>query len=314
MIVFDITLRVPFRGVTHRQGVLFEGPVGWAEWSPFPEYDDAEAGTWLAAAVETAQLGPPQPVRQRVPVNGIVPAVAPERAAARACESGCRTIKIKVGASKNLDDDVARVAAVREALPGARIRIDANGAWDVAEAEVALRELASFGLEYAEQPCRSVEELAELRRRLAGAVRIAADESIRRAADPLRVRNLGAADLVVLKQQPLGGPRACLRLLAELGLPAVISSAVETSVGLAAGLHLAAALPDLPFDCGLETANLLAGDVVAEPLRPVDGHLELRPVIPDPDLLAAHRADAATSAWWRARLERAAAARGVNLP
>lgn len=265
--------------------------------------------------METARLGYPEPVRWSVPVNAIVPAIAPERAAVRARESGCRSVKIKVAApGESLDDAVARVAAVREALPEVRIRVDANGAWSVAEAEAALRELTGFDLEYAEQPCRTVEELAELRQRLAGAVRIAADESIRRAADPLRVRDLGAADIVVLKQQPLGGPRACLRLLTELGLPAVISSAVETSVGLAAGLQLAAAVPDLPFDCGLETANLLTGDVVAEPLRPVAGQLAVRSVVPDPNLLAAHEADAATSAWWRARLERAAAAQGVSLP
>lgn len=315
MIVYDIALRVPFRGLTRRQGVLFEGPAGWAEWSPFPEYGDEEAGSWLAAAVEAAEQGSPEPIRQRVPVNGIVPAIPPGLVAARVRESGCATIKVKVAApGESLDDDIARVAAVRQALPEGRIRIDANGGWDLATAETALRELAPLGLEYAEQPCRDVAELAELRRRLDGMVAIAADESIRRADDPLRVRDLGAADVVVLKQQPLGGARACLRLVEQLGLPAVVSSAVETSVGLHAGLRLAAALPELPFACGLETANLLAGDVVSHPLTPVSGELLLHPLIPDPALLAAHRADEATAAWWQERLRRVAAAQGVSLP
>ena len=315
MIVFDIPLLVPFRGVTRRQGVLFEGEAGWAEWSPFREYDDQEAATWLRAAVAAAREGHPEPLRDRVAVNGIIPAIGPAEVARRAAESGCRTLKVKVAApGEGLDDDVARVAAARAALPGGAIRVDANGAWTPDRAEEAIRELAQFGLEYVEQPCASAEELAELRRRLDGMVAIAADESIRRAADPLRVRDLGAADVVVLKVQPLGGAAACLDLAERLGLPVVVSSAVETSVGLEAGLRLAAALPELPFACGLETGRLLARDVTAHPLLPAAGQIEVRPAHVDADLLAACRADARTERWWLDRLHRVAAAAGMELP
>ena len=315
MIVFDIPLLVPFRGVTRRQGILFEGEAGWAEWSPFREYGDEEAASWLRASVAAAREGHPEPLRDRVAVNGIIPAIGPAEVARRAAESGCRTLKVKVAApGEGLDDDVARVAAARAALPGGAIRVDANGAWTPDRAEEAIRELAQFGLEYVEQPCASAEELAELRRRLDGLAAIAADESIRRASDPLRVRDLGAADVVVLKVQPLGGAAACLDLAERLGLPVVVSSAVETSVGLEAGLRLAAALPELPFACGLETGRLLARDVTAHPLLPVAGELEVRPAHVDAGLLMACRADARTERWWLDRLHRVAAAAGVDLP
>ena len=315
MIVFDIPLLVPFRGVTRRQGILFEGEAGWAEWSPFREYGDEEAASWLRASVAAAREGHPEPLRDHVAVNGIIPAIGPAEVARRAVESGCRTLKVKVAApGEGLDDDVARVAAARAALPGGTIRVDANGAWTPDRAEEAIRELAQFGLEYVEQPCASAEELAELRRRLDGMVAIAADESIRRAADPLRVRDLGAADVVVLKVQPLGGAAACLDLAERLRLPVVVSSAVETSVGLEAGLRLAAALPELPFACGLETGRLLARDVTAHPLLPAAGQIEVRSAHVDADLLAACRADARTERWWLDRLHRVAAAAGMELP
>ena len=315
MIVFDIPLRVPFRGVTRRQGILFEGEAGWAEWSPFREYGDEEAATWLRAAVAVAREGHPEPLRDRVAVNGIIPAIGPDEVARRAAESGCRTLKVKVASpGEGLDDDVARVAAARAALPGGAIRVDANGAWTLARAEEAIRELAQFGLEYVEQPCASVEELAELRRRLDGMVAIAADESIRRAADPLRVRELGAADVVVLKVQPLGGAAACLDLAERLEIPVVVSSAVETSVGLEAGLRLAAALPELPFACGLETGRLLARDVTVHPLLSVAGEIEVHTVHVDAELVEACRADARTERWWLDRLQRVAAVAGVTLP
>lgn len=302
--VYDIALSVPFRGLSRRSGVLFEGPAGWAEWSPFPEYGDQEAAEWLRSALETATHGHPATVRDRVEVNGIVPALSPADAAARAVTSGCRTIKIKVAApGEPVADDVARVAAVREALPSARLRVDANGGWTLAQAAEALRLLEPMGLEYAEQPCATVGDLASLRAMETG-VLIAADESIRRADDPYRVRDAGAADVAVLKVQPLGGARACLRLADELGLPVVVSSAVETSVGLASGLALAGALPDLPFACGLETGRLLAGDVATEPLVPDDGWLVVRDVTPDPALLRVHRAGPDLTSFWLDRWER----------
>lgn len=311
--VYDIALTTSFRGITRRRGMIFEGPAGWAEWSPFPEYDDVVAARWLAATIEAAELGFPAPVRDTVPVNAIVPAVAPEAAAARVREAGCRTAKVKVAqAGETLDDDVARVSAVRDQLgAGGLIRVDANAAWDVPAALRALRELAQFGLEYAEQPCRTVAELRQLRRELdaAGiAVPIAADESIRQAADPLAVRDI--ADVAILKVQPLGGVRACLELAEQLGLPAVVSSALETSVGLRAGVALAAALPSLPHACGLETASLLVDDVAREPLRAVGGELPVGEVMVLPDALERVAAGGEVALWWRQRLSRAAALLG----
>lgn len=311
--VYDIALTTSFRGITRRQGMLFEGPAGWAEWSPFPEYHDAVAARWLAATLEAAEQGFPAPVRALVPVNAIVPAVGPAAAAARVREANCRTAKVKVAqAGESLDDDVARVAAVRDALgPEGLIRVDANAAWDVATALEALRELSQFGLEYAEQPCRTVDELSQLRRELdaAGiAVPIAADESIRQAADPLAVREI--ADVAILKVQPLGGVRASLELAERLGLPAVVSSALETSVGLRAGVALAASLPSLPYACGLETGSLFVDDVVLEPLRAVDGQLPVGELTVLPEALERVAAGPEVAIWWRQRLGRAAALLG----
>ena len=214
-----------------------------------------------------------------MPVNVTVPACSPERAHAIVAAGGCTTAKVKVAeVGQTLGDDEARLEAVRDALgPGGLIRVDANGGWDVDEAVGAIRllERAAGGLEYVEQPCADVEELAAVRR--AVDVPIAADESIRRAEDPYRVRDLEAADIAVLKVQPLGGVRACLRIAEDIGLPVVVSSAVESSVGIAAGVALAAALPELPHACGLATVQLLTDDVVTEPLLPVDGMLPVRP-------------------------------------
>ncbi len=310
--VYDIALTTRFRGITRRQGVLFEGPRGWAEWSPFPEYEDAEAASWLSAAVEMATLGWPEPVRHEVPVNAIVPALLADAAAARVRASGCRTAKVKVAEKgQSLDDDIARVAAVRDALgPQGGLRVDANGGWGVGEAAVAIGELAQFDLEYAEQPCRDVEDLVALRSELARrdvAVPIAADESIRRVGDPLRVRDLGAADVAILKVQPLGGIRKCLELAEVLGMPVVVSSALETSVGLRAGVALAAALPELPYACGLETGSLLLGDVTLEPLLAREGFLPVADLVVDPEALARNCANEQVRSWWLERLHRVAA-------
>jgi len=304
VIVYSLPLRNTFRGITVREGMLFEGPAGWAEWCPFWEYDDRTCVAWWRAAREAAYDGWPAPVRSSVPVNCTVPAVGPGRAATIVTASGCATAKVKVAEpGQALADDVARVEAVRSALgPGGRIRVDANGAWDVSGAVRALRELARFGLEYAEQPCATVEELALVRRRVD--VPVAADESIRRASDPYRVRELDAADIAVLKVQPLGGVWACLEIAERIGLPVVVSSALETSVGMAAGVALAAALPELPYACGLATVSMFEHDVAATPLLPVDGALPVVRVDPDPDLLAAAAADEGTTAAWRARLDR----------
>jgi O-succinylbenzoate synthase len=205
-------------------------------------------------------------------------------------------------AGQQLADDLARVEAVRDALgPSGRLRVDANAAWSLDDATTALTALAKFDLEYAEQPVASLEDMAALRRRVD--VRLAADESVRRAEDPLRVAGLEAADVVVLKVQPIGGVRRCLEVAEACGLPVVVSSAVETSVGIAAGVALAAALPELPYACGLGTVPLLAGDVTAEPLLPENGMLPVRAVAPDADLV---HADEQTTRHWLRRMGEAA--------
>ena len=307
--VWSIPMRTRFRGITVREGMLIRTETGWGEWSPFLDYTEpAVAAPWLRAAEEAAAGDWPAPRREAVPVNVTVPAVGPEQAHALVSGSGCRTAKVKVGEpGQTLADDLARVEAVRDALGrDGRIRVDVNGLWDVDTAVANIGTLdRAVGLEYVEQPVASVEDLALVRRRVD--VPIAADESIRRAADPYRVRDLQAADVAVLKVQPLGGVRACLRIAEEIGLPVVVSSALETSVGIAAGVALAAALPELPYACGLATVQLLTDDVVTEPLLPVDG--ELRVVPPeavagwvDTERLAALGAADDRRAHWDARL------------
>ena len=305
--VVSIPMRVRFRGVDVREALLLQGPAGWGEFSPFLEYDDVESSRWLAAALEAAHVGWPTPVRDSVPVNATVPDVEASAVdAVLARFPGCTTAKVKVGAV--LCEDVDRVAAVRSALgPTGRVRVDANAAWSVDEALEALRALAPFDLEYAEQPCATVAELASLRVALARAgidVLIAADESVRKAADPRRVALAGAADVVVLKVAPLSGVARALEVAAGCGLPVVVSSALDTSVGISAGVALAAALPDLPYACGLATTSLMAADVADLPT--VDGALPVRPVVPDPARLAALAAPEARRRWWLERARRCA--------
>ena len=307
--VVSLPLAVPFRGVRHREAALLRGAAGWGEFAPFLEYDDAEAARWLAAAVRSATTAWPQPVRDAVPVNATVPAVpAAQVGAVLGRFPGCTTAKVKVAeAGQSLADDVARVAAVRELLgPHARVRVDANAGWSLAQAREALAALAPYDLEYAEQPCAALEDLAALRGR---GVLIAADESIRKAEDPLRVAVAGAADVVVVKVAPLGGVGPALEVAAACGLPVVVSSALDTSIGISAGVALAAALPELPYACGLGTTNLLAADVLRLPL----GGAVLRPgrVDPDPDLLAEHAAPPDRQRWWAERLTRCAAMIGA---
>ncbi len=273
---FVVPLTTRFRGVNRRPGVLLRGPAGWGEFSPFPEYPPEVAARWLAAALEAAVQPWPTPVRDWVAVNAIVPAVGPDEAQRMVTAAGCSTVKVKVAeGGQTLADDIARCAAVRDALGSAgKLRVDANAAWSVAQATHAISALAAFDLEYVEQPVASLEDMALLRRRVD--VPLAADESIRTAEDPLRVAGLEAADVVILKVQPLGGVARGLQVAEAAGLPAVVSSAVETSVGLSAGLALAAALPELPYACGLGTARLLGGDVADDSLTPEEGGLRVR--------------------------------------
>ncbi|MEZ5159375.1 MAG: o-succinylbenzoate synthase [Marmoricola sp.] len=313
MIVFRIPLRTRFRGLTHREGVLIEGPAGWGEFSPFVEYDDQVSAPWLGCALEAAEEGWPQPVRDEVPINVTVPACSPERAQEIvSARQGAATAKVKVAEpGQSLADDQTRLEAVRDGMGAGLIRIDVNGAWSVDEAlrAIPILERAAGGLEYVEQPCATVEELAQVRRRVR--VPIAADESIRRVEDPYRVRDLAAADIAVLKVQPLGGVRRCLQIAEEIKLPVVVSSAVESSIGIAAGLALAVALPELPYACGLATMQLLEGDVSADSLVPVGGSIEVRRPAVDPALARAwaHPEPAA----WEARVARVRAIRDDQL-
>jgi o-succinylbenzoate synthase len=307
--VVSLPMRVKFRGIMERESLLLRGPAGWGEFGPFPEYGDAEASRWLAAAIEAGWEGFPDPLRAVVPVNATVPAVAAERVPEVLARYGrVDAVKVKVAENgQTLDDDAARLAAVRSALPDAAIRVDANGGWDVPTAIEALTRLAGVGLEYAEQPVPTIDGLAEVRRalQLAGIpVLIAADESVRKESDPLKVARAGAADLIVVKVAPLGGVRRALDIVAQAGLPAVVSSALDTSVGIRAGLALAAALPELPYACGLGTVSLFEADITTDPLVPDDGAIRLRDVTADAGLLEQYAASGERRDWWLARLRR----------
>ncbi|MGU3437811.1 o-succinylbenzoate synthase [Actinomycetes bacterium M1A6_2h] len=295
-------MRVRFRGITVREAMLFEGPAGWGEFGAFVEYDDAEAAQWLAAGIEAAYHGAPAALRDSVEVNATVPAVpAAEVPSILARYPGARTAKVKVAeAGQSLDDDIARVNAVRESIEN--VRVDANGGWTVDQAVTALTRMGD--LQYAEQPCASVDELAEVRRRVS--VPIAADESIRKADDPLRVVRAGAADVAVVKVPPLGGMRAVLRLADELsgyGVPIVVSSALDTAVGMSAGLAAAAALSG-DLACGLATGRLFVEDV-ADGREVVNGRLDVTPIAPDPARLRRLAASPERRDWWHARARRA---------
>jgi O-succinylbenzoate synthase len=268
---FSVTLRHPVNGVTTRSGYLIEGPAGWGECSPLASWGDTERNAAERSALEAATLPFPAAVRDRVQVNAMIPRLAPDVAAALALSSGCATIKVKVGDDASLD----RVAAVRSACgPGIRIRLDANGAWDVETAIRKLAQLSVYDIELAEDPVASLEELAAVRGR--AGIPVAAEACIRTTADARCLRQLEAADAIVLKPQRIGGVREALRAAEESGVPAIASSALETSVGLAAVVALAASLPDAPFAHGAGTALLLASDVVADPLIPDDGWLTPR--------------------------------------
>lgn len=294
--VVALPMRVRFRGITVREVALIDGPAGWGEFGAFLEYRPPEAAHWLSAALEAAYEPAPQVYRDRIPINATVPAVdASEVPEVLARFPGARTAKVKVAEpGQSLADDVARVNAVRASVP--TVRVDANGGWSIDEAVAAATALTADGpLEYLEQPCATVAELAELRRRVD--VPIAADESIRKAEDPLRVVREHAADIAVLKVAPLGGVRALLAIAAQIDIPIVVSSALDSAVGIGRGLLAAAALPELRHACGLGTGGLFVDDV-AEPLRAEDGYLPVGPVVPDRARLAALAATPERRQWW----------------
>jgi len=302
--VVALPMRVRFRGITVREVALIDGPAGWGEFGAFLEYRAPEAAHWLASGIESAYLTKPPALRDRVPINATVPAVTPDQVpGVLARFPGAATAKVKVAEpGQTLADDVARVNAVRAII--GTVRVDANGGWSVEQAVAAAAALTVDGpLEYLEQPCRTVAELAEVRRRIARSpgVPVAADESIRKAADPLAVVRAGAADVAVLKVAPLGGVRAMLGIAAQIDVPVVVSSALDSAVGIAAGLAAAAALPRLEHACGLGTGVLFVEDVAD--LTPVDGYLPVVDVTPDPARLAALAATSDRRDWWIARVK-----------
>ncbi len=298
--VVALPMRVRFRGITVREVALIEGPAGWGEFGAFLEYEPPEAAHWLAAGIEAAYEPAPSIRRTRVPINATVPAVAASQVPeVLARFPGARTAKVKVAEpGQSLADDVARVNAVRALVP--TVRVDANGGWTVDEAAEAASALTADGpLEYLEQPCATVPELAELRRRVG--VPIAADESIRKASDPLQVVRASAADIAVLKVAPLGGVRNLLDIAAQIDIPIVVSSALDSAVGIGRGLLAAAALPELPHACGLGTGRLFTEDV-AEPAAPADGFLPVAAATPEPARLATLAAAPDRRQWWIDRI------------
>jgi o-succinylbenzoate synthase len=298
--VVALPMRVRFRGITTREVALIDGPEGWGEFGAFVEYAAEEAATWLASAIEAAYRKPPAPRRDRIPINATVPAISPEQVPELLARfPGATTAKVKVAEpGQTLADDVARVDAVRALVP--TVRVDANGGWTVDEAVAAAEALTESGpLEYLEQPCQTVDELAEVRRRVD--VPIAADESIRKAADPLHVVRMKAADVAVLKVAPLGGVSTLLEIAARIDIPVVVSSALDSAVGIGTGLAAAAALPELRHACGLGTGGLFLDDV-AEPVEPDDGYLPVGARTPDPGRLAALAAPPGRRRWWIDRI------------
>ncbi|EFG76381.1 mandelate racemase/muconate lactonizing enzyme, C-terminal domain protein [Mycobacterium parascrofulaceum ATCC BAA-614] len=310
--VVALPMRVRFRGITTREVALIEGPAGWGEFGAFLEYAPPEAAHWLASAIEAAYREPPPPRRDRIPINATVPAV-PAAAVPEVLARfpGARTAKVKVAEpGQTLADDVDRVNAVRELVP--TVRVDANGGWSVEQAARAAAALTADGpLEYLEQPCATVDELSALRRRPdMRRVPIAADESIRKADDPLAVVRARAADIAVLKVAPLGGISAMLSIAAQIDIPVVVSSAIDSAVGIAAGLAAAAALPVLRHACGLGTGGLFVEDV-ADVAAPVDGALAVGPVTPDPARLRTLAAPPERRRWW---IDRVTACHALLVP
>lgn len=281
-----IPMRQRFRRVDHREAVLVRGPGGWGEFSPFPDYPPEVTTRWLAAALELAYGKLPEPGRPEVPVNVTVPATDPHTAVALVLESGASTAKVKIAEPGDSEEsDFERVRAVRGALgPEGHLRVDANAGWDLETAVERITRLAEFDLQYVEQPVGTVEEMRELRKRVP--VPIAADELVRQSPHPLRVIEEGAADFIILKVQPMGGVSRVLDIASRSAVPVVISSALETSVGMYGGLLAASLLPELSYACGLGTVAMNEGDPTLDPLVPIDGVLRVRRPEPDPELLA----------------------------
>ena len=301
--VIALPMKTKFRGITVREVALIKGEYAWAEFSPFLEYDDAESAPWLASAIEAATRPQPKLFRTSVAVNGTIPALNDKKNIEELVNSfpGVETFKVKVG--QNLSEDVARLAMIRALKPNAKLRVDVNGLWSVDE---AIRNLYAYyenigPLEYVEQPCASIEELRELKSRVKIPLKIVGDEILRKAADPFKVDLKGAIDYLMLKVQPLGGIKRAHALAQHHNLPVVVSSALESAIGINYGLTLAASFNEMNFDCGLGTGSLLAADVAHLPI--VDGKIEISEF--EPQLAGL---DVATDRfeWWKNRIMRTA--------
>ena len=301
--VITLPTKTNFRGIDHREVALFKGRQGWAEFSPFLEYDDQESAAWLRCAIEAATIAAPALKRSSIAVNGTIPAINDKKRIEEivALYPGVKTFKIKVG--DNLSEDVARIAAVKSLHPQAAIRIDVNGSWSVDD---ALRNLYAMyeevgAFEYVEQPCNTVEELRELKSKIRIPLYIAGDEVLRKAKDPFDVNLDGAVDYLMLKVQPLGGINRAMKLAEHHKIPVVVSSALESAVGILYGLKLAAILPTLDFACGLATASLLKSNVGNLPI--VDGNIQITEFEPNFEGLdvSPERFD-----WWKNRIMRTA--------
>ena len=293
--VVALPMKTNFRGVTVREVALIQGEYGWGEFSPFLEYDDAESAPWLACAIEAATQPKPKLFRTEVTVNGSIPALNDREELERVVNSfpGVTTFKVKVGS--NADEDIARINVLRSLRPNAKLRIDANGLLSVEQA-VSLLQLVG-DIEYIEQPCATVEELRELKKRVD--VKIVGDEVLRKAKDPFAIDLSGAVDYLMLKVQPLGGIKRAHQLARHHKLPVVVSSALESAVGINYGLTLAASFEDMNFDCGLGTGSLLAKNVAELPI--VDGKIQISDVVPN---LEGLDVSADRYEWWKNRIMR----------
>jgi O-succinylbenzoate synthase len=299
MRVVALPTKTNFRGVTSREVALFKGPNGWGEFSPFLEYDSKECVPWLQSAIASATSPAPKLFREKIKVNGTIPAVNDPADIERIVDSfsGVTTFKVKVG--NNLSEDVARLVQIRSLKPDAKLRIDVNGSWSVTDAIDNLKVIhENIGdLEYVEQPCATVDELRELKAKLPFSLKIAGDEVVRKAADPFKLDLVGAVDILVLKVQPLGGIERAQKLANHFGLPIVISSALESAVGINYGLQLAASFTELSFDCGLGTGSLLKSDVGQLPI--IDGEIALKNIKPD---FAGLEVSPERYQWWKNRV------------
>jgi O-succinylbenzoate synthase len=303
MRVVALPTKTNFRGINLREVALFQGEYGWGEFSPFLEYGYAESAPWLACAIEAATKPAPKLYRTSIRVNGTIPALNKQADIARIVDSfpGVQTFKVKVG--ENLSEDIARLAMVKSLCPKAKLRIDVNGTWSVQEAITNLRAIyENIGpLEYVEQPCATVDELRELKEKLKVDIKIAGDEVLRKARDPFAVDLAGAVDLLMLKVQPLGGIVRAHKLAEHHKLPVVVSSALESAVGINYGLSLAASLPEMNFDCGLGTGSLLSANVADLPI--IDGQIQITDVEPD---FAGLEVAPERFEWWKNRVMKTA--------